>query len=65
VRKVRRTVTKLCYENHVKSPRRHPVRVQGKLKITKQEKIYIPKLLKYFSISQCTRYQPISVGDLG
>ena len=43
VRKLRRTVIKLCYENHVKFPRRHLVRVQGKLKVTKQEKIYIRK----------------------
>jgi len=65
VRKVNRTVIKLCYENHVKFPRRHLVRVQGKLKITKQEKIYISKFLKYFSIFQCTRYQTSSVGDVG
>jgi hypothetical protein len=49
-----------------KSPRRHLVGLQGKLKLTEEEKIYVfLSVYLYFSIFQCTSHRPISVADLG
>jgi hypothetical protein len=46
-----------------KSPSRHLVKLQGKLKLTKTEKnLHIRKFLLHFSKFQCTCHQPISVG---
>jgi hypothetical protein len=47
-----------------KSPCRHLVKLQGKLKVTEKEKnLHICKFLLYFSIFQCTCHHPISVAE--
>jgi len=48
-----------------KSPSRHLVRLQGKLKLTEKEKQCVYVNFHYiFSKLQCTSRQPISVVDL-
>jgi hypothetical protein len=48
-----------------KSPVRHLVRVQGKIKLKKKKDLHISRLLLYFSIFKCNSRQPISVAALG
>ena len=48
-----------------KSPRRHLVRLQGKLKLTKKggKILHIHKSVFSFAIFQCTSHLPVSVAD--
>jgi hypothetical protein len=48
-----------------KSPSRHLVRLQGKLKLAeKQNNLRFYKFYFYFSVFQCTSHQPISEAKL-
>jgi len=50
VRKVSRTVIRLCYENHVNSSSRHLVRVQGKLKYPNKRTFIFVSFKIFFNI---------------
>jgi hypothetical protein len=50
----------------LRSPSRHLVRLQRKLKLSENLKnLHILKLISYFSIFQCTSHPPFWVADLG
>jgi hypothetical protein len=46
-----------------KSPSRHLVRLEEKLKMKRKKYLHIPKFLLYFSLLNCTNHRLISVTD--